>query len=519
MNWPVFKEVAEVQRPRPILAYLGSAQRQEADAGQQETEFVCRLEEAPEKERLDMLKSLVRRELSAVLGRPEDELRDSTGFFDLGMDSLMAVEFRNRVQKLIGRKLPAGMIMDYSTAAALAGELVGLIGNVGGRTDTGPTALGAESQQSSRYVVGAYATADKPPIKVLFEDVWGPATAENAMRCWDWKYDRNPFIPPEGPVMRVLHRDGGVVGTNGGVSVRFKLGPDILPGIWGAETQIHPQHKMAMMLVTERLMRDSESLVHLGTPNDAAYKSMQALGLSHDICWYVNRKAFFKPGGVLAAEGLHPVVSALCGALAAPVTWAFRAASYRPHAANIAVNVIEAFDQRFDTFWNEVSKDYPAATVRDREFLSWRFVECPNRQYTISAADRDGRLCGYMVIRDFTKRGRKRGLIVDYLVKRDDTEAFGVLLGSAMKALRNRGVDMVTFSLSPWEDRRYRSVLIRYGFLFRKRGLPVVNTFGYARDRVREATDWLLTRADGDWDVAAFEDEHGREVRGGIRTT
>ena len=45
------------------------------------------------------------------------------GFFDMGMDSLMAVELRNRLEALTGKPLHASVIFNYSSVAALAGHI------------------------------------------------------------------------------------------------------------------------------------------------------------------------------------------------------------------------------------------------------------------------------------------------------------------------------------------------------------------------------------------------------------
>ena len=74
-----------------------------------------------EEERREALLSLVRREAAVVIGRGEgDAIEPATVFSELGFDSLMAVELRNRLGAALGRRLPASTIFDHPTPLALA---------------------------------------------------------------------------------------------------------------------------------------------------------------------------------------------------------------------------------------------------------------------------------------------------------------------------------------------------------------------------------------------------------------
>ena len=53
------------------------------------------------------------------------EIRDDTGFFDLGMDSLMAVELHRRLERGFGRQLPVTLAMDHPRLADAAEYLLG----------------------------------------------------------------------------------------------------------------------------------------------------------------------------------------------------------------------------------------------------------------------------------------------------------------------------------------------------------------------------------------------------------
>jgi acyl carrier protein len=72
--------------------------------------------------RATTLRTMIRRTLATVLGFDESTAEISTRakYFDLGMDSLMAVEFRNRLQQTFEIPLPATMAFDYPTIETLA---------------------------------------------------------------------------------------------------------------------------------------------------------------------------------------------------------------------------------------------------------------------------------------------------------------------------------------------------------------------------------------------------------------
>ena len=67
----------------------------------------------------------LRQQIGRVLGLDASlGIDEGQGLFDLGMDSLMAVELKNRLEASLGRTLPATLAFDYPTLRGLADFLV-----------------------------------------------------------------------------------------------------------------------------------------------------------------------------------------------------------------------------------------------------------------------------------------------------------------------------------------------------------------------------------------------------------
>lgn len=81
----------------------------------------------PVGERSAALVRMLQRELSIVLGFSAVELDLQQGFTDLGVDSLGAVELRNRLQRNLGLTLPSSVMFDRPNVAALAEFLLAKI--------------------------------------------------------------------------------------------------------------------------------------------------------------------------------------------------------------------------------------------------------------------------------------------------------------------------------------------------------------------------------------------------------
>ncbi|MGW7008944.1 type I polyketide synthase, partial [Streptomyces sp. NPDC054933] len=163
IDWDRFAPGFTAVRPSPLFADLPEARRALNSAGTStsanenrvtESSLVQRLTGLSEAEQGRELLDLVRTAVAVVLGHAGAEsVGANRAFKELGFDSLTAVELRNRLGAATELRLPATLIFDYPTPAALAEylrtELLGVqaavVGPVAKAVDDDPIAIVAMS--------------------------------------------------------------------------------------------------------------------------------------------------------------------------------------------------------------------------------------------------------------------------------------------------------------------------------------------------------------------------------------
>jgi myxalamid-type polyketide synthase MxaE and MxaD len=139
VDWDALIDLYELKRPRLLLADLRarpSAAPSRADRPRP-VDLAARLEGLSGGARRDLLLAHVRAVAAAVLGLSEARIDPEQGLFDMGMDSLMAVDLKTRLEAEVGHRLPSTLTFNYPTVAALAGYLAD---EVLGSRPAGPSA-------------------------------------------------------------------------------------------------------------------------------------------------------------------------------------------------------------------------------------------------------------------------------------------------------------------------------------------------------------------------------------------
>ena len=134
VDWPTFA-TAHDDLP-PFLEELSSADDMD-EASESSEDVLSQLRVASQTEPESILVSFLQKELQAVMRLPSPP-SNSIGFFDLGMDSLMAVELRNRLNRAFAGEYVVSntAVFDYPDISTLARYLADELGQLGGGDET-----------------------------------------------------------------------------------------------------------------------------------------------------------------------------------------------------------------------------------------------------------------------------------------------------------------------------------------------------------------------------------------------
>jgi hypothetical protein len=169
-------------------------------------------------------------------------------------------------------------------------------------------------------------------------------------------------------------------------------------------------------------------------------------------------------------------------------------------ARGITIEAVTTVGDELDELWTAARESISHSIVRDRAWVSWRYLEPPSGGYQVILARRDGRPCGYAAYRIQDWGQARSAIIAEVFTRPGDSEAFQTLAGGVIGRLVQARVDVVR-SLAvpgsfPHEELRALGFLrSRYSFAVEHVALDPSLT----QLDLRDPGAWYLTG--GDFDV------------------
>ena len=237
--------LAELEREVPDLAPTLTP------AGK--TQLVEQLTQAPVQRRKKLVADYLRQAVAEVTRVDAAEIREDAGFFDLGMDSLMAVELRRRLEQAVGQELPATLAMDYPRLSEvgdyLLGDVLGLSEQADAKAGSPPAAVATtRTDEPIAIVAVACRFPGAPDPEAFWEVLSGGVDAIREVP--DDRFDIDEFYDPDPETPgKIYSRFGGFLDGIDGFDPEF-FGISPREAVW-----IDPQQRLMLETAWEGLER------------------------------------------------------------------------------------------------------------------------------------------------------------------------------------------------------------------------------------------------------------------------
>ncbi len=241
--------LAELQRELP--AQLTAVAPPATLSGK--TQLVERLADAPVQQRARLMTDYLRNAVAEVTRVDAAEIRADTGFFDLGMDSLMAVELRGRIEQGVGKEIPVTLVMDHprlsDAADYLLGEVLGLAEQGSAKSGTAPASVTTTRTDEPIAIVAVSCRFPGAADPEAFWEVLSGGV-DTIREVPEDRFDIDEFYDPDPDTAgKTYTRFGGFLDGIDGFDPEF-FGISPREAIW-----IEPQQRLVLETVWEGLER------------------------------------------------------------------------------------------------------------------------------------------------------------------------------------------------------------------------------------------------------------------------
>lgn len=330
-------------------------------------------------------------------------------------------------------------------------------------------------------VIRLYRAGDEGRILELFERSFHNS---RSVESWNWKYRQNPYGNLK--ISLAFAHDGDLLAHYAAYPCRFH-------DATSAEPRSILAHQIGDTMTSRRALAGGA----LGRPRLLQAVTRQffdrfchgQVGFNYGFNTGKIQRYYLRlvPGSRFFEAAAHRVLSSQ-GTVAAR--------RRRTTAPSIRVTRVREVDARWEDFFRRVAPDYRLLLERDSRYLSWRYLACPDADYSLYSVFRRETLVGWGVFR------RRQACLTwgDALFDRRFPEAPEILLGELLRRPENRAVRRVEgwFPTRPgWWDKS----LLALGFVARPEPQDlgmIYKQFEEADLAARFGEHLYYTKGDGD---------------------
>lgn len=316
---------------------------------------------------------------------------------------------------------------------------------------------------------------------------------------WHWQYMENPFCLTQDPSVWIYNLDGERAGHLGTIPVALKAGSQQITAAWAVDFATLSKYRKRGIgrSLVEEAVKNFDLLLTVGQ-TDMSFNLFRKMGW--EFLGYLPYYIKIFDMKVLIKDKIKNIfilniVSPLFNLFFAALNF-FK----KPQKSQgIEVDSIDNFSEDADLFWQEICVGYKITIPRNQAYLNWKYDRQPNMRYVKFCAKRNGRTCGYIILRCVKiNLPNPEGIITDIVVNPDDREATEALFFGALRYLKRERCSVVRCYINNKDIQRY---LADCGFVRCKPYMRFL--ISTKRDNFAEITNldnWFLSAGDCDID-------------------
>ena len=326
---------------------------------------------------------------------------------------------------------------------------------------------------------------------------------EKWMRWWRWMYTENPAGSSR---IWVADHDGKIVGQYPLILVNMKIEKRVTIASQNIDLMTHPDYRHQGMFSTleKKALREAEKEginITYGFPNEAAYPGHLKSGW-FDVC---PLQIIFKPfnlENIFKKRITNKFLLKICTVMGNLFISIFYKTKKPSKVDDLTISKVTSFDGRIDDFWKKISNDHKIITLRDKEYLNWRYVNVPDVDYTIYIAEKNEQIYGYIVLRCVEIQGLILGCIFDIISLLDQDDVIHCLISKAIEYFEMEKVDVIY--CKKIAKKKVRKIFRKNGFIssrFIKGGQFCVYTSHpkISETYLKNKKNWFIQLGDSDF--------------------
>ena len=245
-------------------------------------------------------------------------------------------------------------------------------------------------------------------FNLTFREAWvGPGYVDRTLEEWRWTYPQNPA---GFRIMLGIAPDGRVASQYAGVPMRVwttEGGGRELSFFHAVDSMAHPEFRAGL--------RKSSIFVEVAHRFfDAVGGQLDHLGFGYPVraAWRIGQR-YLGYGEIQVLDFLLRPLGTLAASDA------------------ITVQPVPSVSADVDELERELRPQFPCMTIKSKRHLDWRYSDCPQHEYTLLEARRDGRLTGLAVLRTEGSLVPEQATLGDLLVHPEDLDTLRALVAAA----------------------------------------------------------------------------------------